>query len=61
MQEFINVTESNEENALKYLKDAKWNFDQGIDTYFTNPPKLANSKSNNKKIDELFMKYKGIS
>jgi len=59
VQEFTNVTESTEEYALKYLKDAKWNFDQAIDSFFTNPPKLA-SKSNNKKIDELFMKYKGL-
>lgn len=56
----MNVTESNEEYGLKYLKDAKWNFDQAIDTFFSNPPKFASSKSNNKKIEELFLKYKGF-
>jgi len=56
----VNVTESTEEYALKYLKDAKWNFDQAIDSYFSNPPKLMVSKSNNKKIDDLFLKYKGF-
>lgn len=60
IQEFINVTESNEECALKYLKDSKWNFDQAIDSFFTNPPKLL-SKTSNKKIDDLFNKYKGFN
>lgn len=58
VHEFTNITDSNEECALKYLKEAKWNLDQAIGNYFSNPPKNA-SKVNNKKIEEFFAKYKG--
>lgn len=56
LQEFISVAECSEENGLVFLKDSKWNFDQALDAFFSNPVK--NIQKSDKSYELFFDKYK---